>query len=65
MISPWSIHMYTDGVMLEVKAKVLGKGLELLRANGGRFEINQFLFADDTAPVANSDEKLCRLQTGG
>ena len=40
--------------------KVLGKGLELLSANGGRFEINQLLFADDTALVADS-EKLCRL----
>ena len=40
---------------------VLGKGLELLRANGGRFEINQLLFADDTALVADSEEKLCRL----
>ena len=29
-------------------------------ANGGRFEINQLLFADDTALVADS-EKLCRL----
>ena len=28
---------------------VLGKGLELLSANGGGFEINQLLFADDTA----------------
>ena len=29
--------------------------------NGSRFEINQLLFADDTALVANSEEKLCRL----
>ena len=29
--------------------------------NGGRFEINQLLFADDTALVAFSEEKLCRL----
>ena len=29
-------------------------------ANGGRFEINQPLFADDTALGADS-EKLCRL----
>ena len=35
--------------------------LELLSANGGRFEINQLLFADDTALVADSEEKLCRL----
>ena len=29
--------------------------------NGGSFEINELLFADDTAPVADSEEKLCRL----
>ena len=44
-----------------VNVRVLGKGLELLSANCGRFEINQLLFADDTALVADSEEKLCRL----
>ena len=39
---------------------MLGKGLELLSVNGARFEINQLLFADDTALVADS-EKKCRL----
>ena len=29
--------------------------------NGARFEINQMLFADDTALVADSEEKLFRL----
>ena len=37
-----------------------GKGLELLSVIGGRFEVNQLLFADDTVLVADS-EKLCRL----
>ena len=40
--------------------RVLGKELELLSVDGGRFDINQLLFADDTALVAAS-EKLCRL----
>ena len=35
----------------------LGKG----SANGGRFEINQRLFADDTALGADLEKKLCRL----
>ena len=39
----------------------LGKVLALLSANGGRFRINRLLFADDTALVADSEEKLCRL----
>ena len=55
------IILYMDGVVGEVNVRVLGKGLELLSANGGRFEIKQLLFADDTAPVADSEDKLCRL----
>ena len=50
-----------DGVFREVNVRVFGKELELLSANGGRFEINRLLFADDTALVADSEEKLCRL----
>ena len=50
-----------DSVVQEVNVRVLGKGLELLRANGGRFEINQLLLADDTTLVAVSEEKLRRL----
>ena len=60
-MSPWLFNVYMDGVVREVNVRVLGKGLELLRANGGRFEINQRLFADDTALVADSEEKLYRL----
>ena len=44
-----------------MNVRVLGKGLKLLNANGGRFEINQLFFADDTALVADSEETLCRL----
>ena len=49
-----------DGVVQEVKVTMLGKMLELPNANGGRFDINQLLFTDDTALVADL-EKLCRL----
>ena len=38
---------------------MLGKGLELLSGIGGGFEIYQLLFADDTALVADKEEKLC------
>ena len=31
--------------------------MELLSANGGRFEINQLSFADDTALVADLEKK--------
>ena len=61
VMSPRLFNVYMDGVVREVNVWVLGKGLELLSANGGRFEINQLLFADDTALVADSEDKLCRL----
>ena len=60
-MSPWLFNEYMDGVVREVNVSVPGKGLELLSANDGRFEINPLLFADDTALVADSVEKLCRL----
>ena len=44
-----------------MNVRVLGKELQLLSANGGRFEINQLLFGNDTALVADSEEKLDRL----
>ena len=38
--------MYLDGVVREMNAMVPGDAVELLLANGGRFEINQLLLAD-------------------
>ena len=57
MLSPHGCLMY----IWMVNVRVLGQGLELHTASGGRFEINQLLFADDTALVADLEEKLCRL----
>ena len=53
VMSPWLFNVYMDSVVREVNVRVLGKGLELMSVNGGRFEINQLLFADDTALVAD------------
>ena len=53
--------IYKDSVIRYMNVRVLGKGLELLSENCGKFEINQLLFADDTAQVAESEEKLCNL----
>ena len=61
VLSPWLFNVYMDGVVREMNDRVLWKWLELLRVNGGRFEINQLLFADDTALVADSEVKLCKL----
>ena len=61
VMSPWLFNVNMDGVVRKVNVRVLGKGLELLSSNGGRFEINQLLFTGDTALVADSEVKLCRL----
>ena len=49
VMSPWLFNVYMDGVVREVNVRVLGKRLELPSANGFRFEMNQLLFADNTA----------------
>ena len=51
-------EIYMDGVARKVNSMSFGKSLELYRAHGDWFEINQLLFADDTALVADSEEKL-------
>ena len=53
VMSPWLVNVYMDGVVREMNVRVLWKGLELLSVNGGRIEINQLLFADDTTLVAD------------
>ena len=54
VMSTWLFTVYMDGVAREVTARVLLRGLELLRMNGGRFVVNRLLFADNTAPAAKS-----------
>ena len=47
-ISTLLFNVYMDGVAREVNGRVLLKVLELLLVNGGRFKINQLLYADDS-----------------
>ena len=49
-MSPGLFNVYTSilDAQREVNTKMLERGLELVRANSGRFEINQLLFAVDT-----------------
>ena len=63
VMSPWLFNLYIDGVVREVNARVLGRGLKLLDGNDRDWEMNQLLFADDTVVVADSEEKLCQLVT--
>ena len=60
---PTSCVLYMDGVVREVNARVLGRGLKLVDGNENEWELNQLLFADDTVVVADSERKLCQLVT--
>ena len=63
VMSPWLFNLYIDGVVREVNARVLSRGLKLVDGNDNEWELNQFLFADDTVVVADSEKKLCQLVT--
>ena len=43
---PWLFYVYMDGVIEQVNARVLGRGLMLIDQNDWR--VNQLWYADDT-----------------
>ena len=61
VMSPWLFNVYMDGVVREVNARMLGRGLGLVGADGREWNLNQLLFADDTALVADSEVRLRQL----
>ena len=63
VMSPWLFNLYTDGVVREVNARVLVRGLKLVDRNDSEWELNELLFVDDTVVVADSERKLCQLVT--
>ena len=64
VMSPWLFNVYMDGVVREVNIRVGERGLGLIEGDGGQnWVINQVLFADDTALVADSEEGLQQLVT--
>ena len=62
-VMPWLFNLYIDGVVREVNARVLGRGLKLVDGNDSEWELNQLLLADDTVVLAGSERKLCQLVT--
>ena len=56
----WLFNVCMAGVVRAVNVRVLAKRLQLLSANGSRFEINEQLFADDSALLADLEFKLFR-----
>ncbi len=61
VISPWLFNVYMDGVVREVNARMLGRGLSLVNADGRERKLSQLLFADDTTFVADSEGTLRQL----
>ena len=57
-MSSWLFNLYIDGVVREVNARVLGRGLKLVDGNDNEWELNQLLFVDDTVVVADGERKL-------
>ncbi len=54
----WLLNAYMDGVVREVNARMLGRGLSLVNTDGIEWNLNQLLFADDTALVNDSEGRL-------
>ena len=48
-------------VVRKINARVNGEGAKMMDADGRVWELCQILFADDTALVADSEEKLQKL----
>ena len=64
VMSPWLFNLFMDGVVREVNARVLERGASMQSVGDERaWEVSQLLFADDTALVADSSEKLQKLVT--
>ena len=61
VMSPWLFNIYMDGVVREVNARVIGKGVVLVTERGEELRLKQLLFADDTALVAATENGLVRL----
>jgi len=60
VMSPWLFNLFMDGVVREVNARMLGRGCEMVHGNE-TWHLSQLLFADDTALVADSEERLSML----
>ena len=59
-MSPCLFNLYMDGVVREMYARAEGNGVNL--GGGGQgWELFQVLFVDDTALVADSEDKLQKL----
>ncbi len=57
----WLFNIYVDGVVREVNARMLSRGLSLVNVDSRGWNLSQLLFADDIEFVANSEGRLRQL----
>jgi hypothetical protein len=62
-MSQWLFNIFIDGVVREVNSRVMEKGVALVSGNGREWQLNQILYADDTALLAYKESKLQSLVT--
>ena len=62
-MSPGLFNLFMDGVVREINARLGDRGLGLIGDDRQPWKLNQILFADDTALVADSEEALQQLVT--
>ena len=61
-MSPWLFNMYMAGVVREGMTRVMERETDrIMNGEDQEWEVNQILSADDTALVADSEEKLRSL----
>ena len=55
-MDPWLFNLFTDGVMWEVKVRVMGRGIALIWSEEDQvWDVSYLLFMDDTVLVADSE----------
>jgi hypothetical protein len=61
--SPWLFNIFIVGVVREVNSRVMERGVALVSDNDREWQLNQILYADDTALVTDEESKLQSLVT--
>ena len=55
------VFQYLHGDISKVYARILGRSFNLVNVANRKWKLNQVLFADDTALVADSEKQVCQL----
>ena len=59
-MSPWLFNLYLDGVMREMKGRIMNRE-KRLEGTGWKWIVNSLVYTDDTLPMTESQESLARF----